>query len=1502
MFYPTKKGLYDSQFEHDACGFGFVCNILGEPSHKIINQGLKILRNLDHRGAVGSEPNSGDGAGALMQIPHTFLKKELAKKEIQLGAPASYGVGQIFFPKKKQNYLKIKKFFEEEIKKYKLPIIAWRKVPTDNQMLGATPLRSEPIIEQVFIENKFANDLVFEQQLYYFRKVIEKKIFNSDFPDKEAFFPVSFSCKTMVYKGQLTANQLGDYFLDLKDKELKSAFLIVHSRFSTNTFPSWKLAHPFRVIAHNGEINTKKGNVNWIKARESRLHSNVFSRKQIKSIEPIALENNSDSMNFDSVLDFFIKSGKSLAEAIMIMIPEAWEEDPFMDEAKRDFYRFYASFMEPWDGPAAIAFSDGRYVGGTLDRNGLRPSRYTLYEDNTLVMASEGGVLDLPFSEIVFNKKLEPGKLLLVDLVEKRIISDEEIKKQITTNLPYKQWNKSITPLASLKSIPSSVIKEQKKIKVKAKAFGYTQEDFKTIIGPMCNGGKEPVGSMGRDIPLAVLSKKPVALFNYFYQLFAQVTNPPIDPIREKNFMSLKTYLGAQKNLFSLKEDSSASQVIECETPILTNAELTNVKALRNTFVKVETIDATYSPLIENLNYALKKVVQEIYQAVKNGAEIIIISDKKLSREKMYIPSLLILAASHQYLVEKKIRSECSLVVESGEVREVHHIALLLGYGANAVNPYLIFESISWLFVEGVLEENLTSKLAEKNYVNAVNQGLLKIISKMGISTIRSYVGAKIFEAVGISDELIATCFAGTSSRLGGIGLKEIEKDYLTHFQNAFSHSTNNLADYLPGGEYKWRSRGEKHLFNPNTVHLLQQACRTKDYSLFEKYSTLINNQNEDAFTLRGLLEFTNQKPIPLDQVEKKEEIFKRLVTGAMSFGSISWEAHTTLAKAMNRIGGKSNTGEGGEDPIRFVVTPGKDSMRSAIKQVASGRFGVTANYLVNADEIQIKIAQGAKPGEGGQLPGHKVDKIIARVRYSTPGVELISPPPHHDIYSIEDLAQLIYDLKCINPQAKVSVKLVSSAGVGTIAAGVVKGYADTVTIAGFDGGTGASPLSSIKHTGLPWELGLAETHQTLVLNKLRNRARLQTDGQIKTARDIVIATLLGAEEWGVATAALVVMGCIIMRKCHLNTCPVGIATQREELRKLFPGEVDHLVSFFTFLIEDVRKIMAGLGFKTISEMVGRTDKLKKKPNLKNPKWANINLDNLLYPSKAIKLSEQFCCVPQPLINKTNLDYKYLKEVNESLKTNKKLTIQGAIKNTNRAFGSTLSYHITKAKGEKGLPAKRISFHLTGSAGQSFAAFSCHGMHYTLVGEANDYFAKGLSGASLIVRFPEEANFDPQKNIIVGNVAFYGATAGMAYIGGIAGERFAVRNSGAEIVIEGVGAHGLEYMTGGRVIILGKIGRNFAAGMSGGIAYVYNEKSNLEKINKGLVEIEKLHNEEEILYLKKQIKNHFSSTKSKKAQWIIDNFSKEVDNFIKVIPKEYKKIIASMGKKKIKIA
>ncbi len=1514
----NKKGLYDPQLEHDACGFGFVCNVLGERSHKIIEQGLKVLKNLDHRGAVGSEPNSGDGAGILVHLPHDFFTRELKEKKINLPQPGAYAVGQFFFPKNERSRLAIKAEVKQEFKKNGLKIITWREVPTCSEGLGKTALNGEPKIEQIFVENNFSRESEFEQKLYFVRKILEKKIALSSLADKNDFFMASLSSRTIVYKGQLTTSQLDAYFLDLQDKLFHSAFIIIHSRFSTNTFPSWRLAHPFRVIAHNGEINTKRGNVNWMHSRDSFLDSAAFSPKEIKAMQPIINAANSDSLNFDSMLDFLIKSGKNIAEAIMLMIPEAWEHDTSMEEDKKSFYRFYAGFMEPWDGPAAIAFSDGIYVGGTLDRNGLRPSRYTLYRDNTLVMSSEAGVLDLPFSEVKFNKKLEPGKLLIVDLEKKKIISDEEIKKKIVSKFPYSKWNCKIHPLKKLLAQQGKGQDEGKSskdnegneaIKIKTKAFGYSQEDFKKILSTMANKGVEPVGSMGRDIPLAVLSQKPVLLFNYFHQLFAQVTNPPIDPIREKNFMSLKTYLGSQKKLFKLNAKDDFTHLLECESPVLTNEAVGRLVNLEKQGeqgeqgdfpLKVKSISSNYS-LEEGIENGLKRVVKDVEEAVMAGHEIIIITDENLSRDKMYLPSLLITSAAHQNLIRKKMRAKCSLVISSGEIREVHHFAVLLGYGANAVNPYLVFESLDWLIRERIVEESVSREMAKANYLAAVGKGLLKVISKMGISTTRSYTGAQIFEAVGISDEVIEQHFTGTISRINGIGLEEIEKDYLTHFKKAFSMPVKNLADYLPGGDYEWRMRGEKHLFNPETVHLLQHACRTNNAAIFEQYSRKIDQQNQDIFTLRGLLEFTNQKPIPLEEVEPKENIFKRFVTGAMSFGSISWEAHTTLAKAMNRIGGKSNTGEGGEDPVRFnLPLPGEDSLRSAIKQIASGRFGVTANYLINADEVQIKIAQGAKPGEGGQLPGHKVDEVIARVRHSTPGVELISPPPHHDIYSIEDLAQLIYDLKCINPRAKVSVKLVSCSGVGTIAAGVVKAYADTITIAGFDGGTGASPISSIKYAGLPWELGLAETHQTLVLNNLRNRARLQTDGQIKTARDVVIATLLGAEEWGVATTALVVMGCIIMRKCHLNTCPVGIATQREELRKLFDGEVEHLVNFFTFLAEGIRKYMADLGFKTIDEMVGQVAKLKIKSKVNHPKATTINLNNLLYQEKIAKVSEQFCCVAQPNIARANLDYHYIDEIRNGLREKKKVFIQREVKNFHRAVGSIASYEITRLVGEEGLPDDSIKFHLTGSAGQSFAAFACRGMSFLLEGEANDYFAKGLSGAKIVLRFPSDSALDPEENIIVGNVAFYGATSGSAFIGGIGGERFAVRNSGVNIVVEGIGTHGLEYMTGGKVIILGPIGRNFAAGMSGGVAYLYEGEKNHDKVNLGLVDLEPIEELADMHHLKNEITAHAELTGSKKAKAILKNFTEELNNFTKVIPREYKKIIAKNKRQKSK--
>ncbi len=1572
-----ENSLYDSEFEHDACGFGFVCNVKGAVASSIVQNGLTILKNMNHRGAVGSEPNSGDGAGILLQIPDKFFRKCLAQQGIEIPDLVEYGVGQFFFPQGKAEREQIKNIVTNVLKK-ELDLIAWRSVPTNNSFLGETPLKNEPVIEQLFVKRKKkkhpsdskrklassasdGKEISLESKLYLLRKVIEKKVDLSKVPTKDYFFPVSFSSKTIVYKGQLTTYQLGEYYLDLQDPDMESALAIVHSRFSTNTFPSWKLAHPFRVVAHNGEINTKRGNVNWMKAREPFLDSNVYKKDDIIAMQPLVRKENSDSMNFDSMLEFLVKSGKSISEAMMILIPEAWEEDHLMEKAKRDFYRFYAGFIEPWDGPAAIAFTDGRYIGGVLDRNGLRPSRYTLYDDDVLVMASEGGVIDRSFDKVVLNRKLEPGKILLIDLEEGKILSDREVKHQIAKKLPYNEWQEKIFSLTKLtKLIPQSKTKSLRSSNSKnsgeeslslfsklARVYGYSQEDFRTVLLPMLTTGSETTGSMGRDIPLAVLSKKPVLLFNYFYQLFAQVTNPPIDPIREKKFMSLKVYLGPQKKLFDLNKKFIPRPLLECDSPILTEREMELLRKKqvqqvgKSKFLLNSRIISSSYQVEEGLEKALKRVIKQVEQAVeheKNPAEIIIISDKEVRNKQMFIPSLLITSAVHQELVKKKNRSKCSIVIETGEARETHHMALLLGFGANAVNPYLVWESFDWLKEEGLVSRKILNQKLSENYRKAIDKGLLKIISKMGISTIRSYIGAQIFEAIGIGEELIDKYFSGLQSRIGGIGLKELERDYRWHLNYAFPALSSSpdkaikanfkgnfgLSNLVAGGDYQWRLRGEKHLFNPETVHLLQHSCRTNNYELFTAYSKKVDDQSDDVFTLRGLLEFSDSTSIPIDQVEPKEEIFKRFVTGAMSFGSISWEAHTLLAKAMNYLGGRSNTGEGGEDPIRYVKQEDGISLRSAIKQIASGRFGVTANYLVNADEIQIKVAQGAKPGEGGQLPGHKVDSVIAKVRHSTPGVELISPPPHHDIYSIEDLAELIFDLKSINPRAEVSVKLVSSLGVGTIAAGVVKGYADKVIIAGHDGGTGASPISSIKYAGLPWELGLAETHQTLVLNKLRQRARLQTDGQIKTARDMVIATLLGAEEWGLATTALVVMGCIIMRKCHLNTCPVGVATQRKELRKLFSGELSHLINFFTFLAEDTRKIMAQLGFSTVNEMVGRVDKLKVRSDLKkigNPKIEKIDLSKLLYSPDVKRVSDNFCCVAQSNIVAKNFEQKYLKEIREKIAKKTKVSISSKIKNTDRAVGSLTSYEITKVYGEKGLPRKSVNFFLEGSAGQSFAAFATKGMNFVLQGEANDYFAKGLSGADIVVKFPEGQSsrlngFVPSQvgseagqtgasssNIILGNVALYGATSGNVYVGGLAGERFGVRNSGVEAVVEGIGVHGLEYMTGGKVIVLGEIGRNFASGMSGGIAYIHKAKANLNNVNLEMVNIKPISDKKEILYFKHKITEHYKLTGSERAGYILGDFEEHIKQFVKVIPTQYEKILLALeeqGKKEKK--
>ena len=1501
--HPSKtEGLYDPTYEHDACGIGFITHIKGEPSHFIIEKGIELLENLDHRGATGAEKNSGDGAGLLMQIPHVFLKTVCSEIGIALPDHGNYGVGQVFLPQNNSSREEMKAMFTECVQECGQKVLGWRTVPVNNSDLGQSSLVTEPVIEQVFIEKNenIEDSMAFERKLYVIRKFVQKKIWGSDVFEANYFYVCSLSYKTLTYKGMLTTTQLKTYFKDFADKRLISAFAIVHSRFSTNTFPAWPLAQPFRYLSHNGEINTLRGNVNWMRARESILGSDLFDKEDLEKIKPIIMmEGQSDSACLDNVVELLTLAGRSVAHVMMMLIPEAWAKDKEMESYKKGFYEYHATMMEPWDGPASIPFTDGKVIGATLDRNGLRPSRWCVSEDDFLVLSSEAGAIHFPPEKILKKGRLQPGKMLLVDLQAGQIISDDDLKKKICQQKPYLEWvSKEKIELDDLEKPHEINQPPHKSLRQKQIQFGYSLEDLRVIMLPMAENGQEPIGSMGSDTPLSVLSNRSHNLFNYFYQLFAQVTNPPIDPIRETSVMSLVSFVGQTGNI--LEESPDHSRLIEIPIPILRNDDLERLRWVDKNGFQAKTISIVFKAEQNksHLQSALSRVQEQASFAVDDGYSIIVLSDRSADSGHAPIPSLLATSAVHHHLIREGKRAKCGLVIETGEAREVHHFALLLGYGASAINPYLAFDTLTDMTSRGFFDEGMTFQKANDNYIKAIEKGLLKIFSKVGISTVQSYIGAQIFEAIGLGKNFIDQYFSGTASRIGGIDIQTVEKESLIRHDFAYPLKDFESVELDPGGQYSWRSRGEHHLHSPKVIHKLQHSTRTNNYREYKEFSSLINQQDEKYLTIRGLLEFVSDNPIPLEEVESAENIYKRFATGAMSYGSISWEAHTTLAIAMNRIGAKSNTGEGGEDPTRFEVMKNGDSMRSAIKQVASGRFGVTSNYMVNGDELQIKIAQGAKPGEGGQLPGHKVDEVIAKTRYSTPGVGLISPPPHHDIYSIEDLAQLIYDLKNANDQARISVKLVSEIGVGTIAAGVTKAHADVVLISGTEGGTGASPLSSIKHAGLPWELGLAETHQTLIKNRLRDRVIVQTDGMIRTGRDLAIAALLGAEEWGVATGALIVSGCIMMRKCHLNSCPVGIATQREELRQLFSGDPEHVVNYFKFMSEELREIMAEMGFKTVDEMIGRVDKLKQKTNINHWKAGSLDFNNLLHVAKPLEGDHAYCCTSQDHGLDEEVNYGLIKQAQPAIQTGEPIKINLKLKNINRTVGTLLSAEISRKHGEKGLPDDNVHINAVGSAGQSFAAFGAKGITFDLEGEANDYFAKGLTGSKLILRPFKESKFIAHDNVIVGNVAFYGATGGEAYIRGLAGERFCVRNSGVEVVVDSVGDHGCEYMTGGRVIILGEIGKNFAAGMSGGIAYIWDEKGNAKsRINQSMVELEKIETDEEENWLLCKIKKHIEYTGSLHSKSILENWQSEFSKFIKVMPEDYKHSLAKMKKK-----
>jgi glutamate synthase (NADPH) large chain len=1479
---PKQQGLYRQDFEHENCGIGFVAHLKGKKSHSIIRQGLDILTNMTHRGAEGADSKTGDGAGVLIQVPRDFYLIQ----GYSLPPEGQFGTGLIFFPQDSSDASKCQEVLVKIIKEEGVNLIGFREVPRNNSVIGEISKAAEPEILQILLGADMPQaDL--ERKLYIIRKRTEIAIRSSDIRQKSFFYIPSLSTKVLVYKGMLTSIQLGEYFLDLNDERLQSAIALVHSRFSTNTFPSWDLAQPFRMLGHNGEINTIKGNRFWMEARESILKSDKLG--DLTRLYPIIEPDKSDSASLDNVLEFLIMSGKSLPYAMSVLIPESInDKNPISPELKA-FYKYHSTFLEPWDGPASLIFSDGRYIGGMLDRNGLRPSRYVITTNDLIVMGSEAGVQTFPAAEIREKGRLKPGKMLLVDTEAGKISYDKELKAELAAEYPYGQWiQQNMVKLEKIETGHLETNDMGDQYNKYITSFNYSMEDTDRIIKEMAATGKEPLGSMGNDVPVAVLSRKPYRLFNYFKQLFAQVTNPPIDPIREELVMTLSGYLGSlQQNLLETSPDHV--KMVRFRNPVISNTYFQVVKNLRYKGFSAANLllhfDARKGSV--GLQDAVEQLCLDAEKAVDEGKNYIILSDRGISENAAPIPSLMAVSAVHHYLIRKRKRMQIDIVVESAEPREVMHFALLFGYGASIINPYMSLAVIDKLIKDKAIQ--LDYQKAEANYVNAVNKGILKIMSKMGISTLRSYRSAQIFEAVGINHDVIDKYFAGTVSSIGGIGMNEIAEEVLIPHRKAFI--SEQQPEMLTEGVYSYRKHGEHHAWNPESISLLQWSTSTKDYKKFKEYTYRVNADTASPGFIRGLLRI-KRNPIPIDEVEPVEQIMKRFVTGAMSYGSISREAHETLAIAMNRIGGRSNTGEGGEDPERFIPLENGDSVRSAIKQVASGRFGVTTEYLVNADEIQIKIAQGAKPGEGGQLPGHKVDKIIAKTRYAIPGITLISPPPHHDIYSIEDLSQLIFDLKNVNPNARVSVKLVSESGVGTIAAGVTKAGADLITISGYEGGTGASPSSSIKHAGLPLEIGLAETQQTLVMNNLRRKVKLQADGQLKSGKDIIIAALLGAEEFGFSTSALIVLGCIMMRKCHLNTCPVGVATQNAELRKRFRGKADNLVTFFRFLAEDVREQLAELGFKKMDDIIGRVDLLERNPEVNHWKIKNLDLTALLSLPSESKINAMHCCDVQDQKTDHILDRELIIESELALSDKQPVLIERSIHNTDRTTGAMLSGKIAKLYGSEGLPDGTIKCRFKGSAGQSFGAFLSPGIELYLEGDSNDYLGKGLSGGRIIVVPPTGSTFEPDKNIIIGNTVLYGATRGEIYISGVAGERFGVRNSGANAVVEGVGNHCCEYMTGGRVVVLGTTGSNFAAGMSGGIAYVFNENGDFDFFcNMGMVELSLVDDYSDVNELTELISRHYQFTNSKKAKMILDDLYRYIPMFIKVIPYDYKKVL-----------
>ena len=1505
---PSTDGLYDAANEHDSCGVGFVVDMKGRRSHRIIEQALTVLKNLLHRGACGCEENTGDGAGILMQMPDRFLRETLSEQAVELPPAEHYGAGLVFLPTNADEREACMAEFARIIEEEGQQLVAWREVPTDDSMIGDTALAAEPHFRQIFIARnpEISSEDAFERKLYVIRKRIEHTIWNSELTQKALFYIPSLSHRTLIYKGMLIGDQVEPLFRDLSDERMESAMALVHQRFSTNTFPSWPLAQPFRFIAHNGEINTLRGNINWMRAREALCESDLFG-EDLEKLFPIVLEGNSDSAGFDQVLEFLHMAGRPLPLAVLMMIPEAWAGHQSMEPSRRAFYEYYSCLMEPWDGPASIAFTDGKVIGAVLDRNGLRPSRYYVTQDDLVVMASEVGVLDIAPEDVRLKERLHPGRIFLVDTEQGRIIDDAELKQQYIDEYPYAEWlDKNSISVDALPEPPHVHEPDHDTVLQRQQAFGYTHEDLRLLMTPMAQNGAEATGSMGTDAALAVLSDRPRLLYDYFKQLFAQVTNPPLDGIREELVTQVSTPIGPERNL--LQATDASCRQIKLNSAVLDNRDLEKIRNIDWQGFSAATINTIYkvSEGTRGLEKRLEEICTEVDAAIDGGANFIILSDRGVDAVHAPVPAALATAGVHHHLVRNGKRTRVGLVVESGEPREVHHFAVLIGYGAGAVNPYLAFETLDDMLNQGMLsfgDDQLDGDESEhdcavRHYIKAVNKGLIKVMSKMGISSVQSYRGAQIFEAVGLDQDFVDKYFTWTATRIGGIGLNVVEKEVSMRHHDAFPQRPVKRPDLNWGGEYQWRRDGEYHLFNPETVFKLQHATRSGQYDIFKEYTRLVDDQSTHRATLRGLFRFDDKRQsIPLEEVEPAEAIFKRFHTGAMSYGSISAEAHETLAIALNRLGGRSNTGEGGEDPARFTPDANGDLRRSAIKQVASGRFGVTSEYLVNADDLQIKMAQGAKPGEGGQLPGHKVFPEIARVRHSTPGVGLISPPPHHDIYSIEDLAQLIFDLKNSNPLARVHVKLVAEVGVGTVAAGVAKAHSDVVLISGYDGGTGASPVTSLKHAGVPWELGLAETQQVLVENRLRDRIVVQVDGQMKTGRDCIIAAMLGAEEYGFSTAPLVVMGCIMMRVCHLNTCPVGVATQNPELRKKFAGQPEFVENFFRYIAEEMREYMAELGVRSIDELIGRVDLLDVEPAVEHWKAQGLDLSRILYrPEVGDDVAIRQVREQDHGLDET-LDRTTLVPLCEAaLEKREPVDAIIPIRNINRTVGTILGFEITRRYGAEGLPEDTIKLHFNGSAGQSFGAFVPRGVTMTLEGDANDYIGKGLSGGKIAVYPPRHVSFVPEENIVIGNVALYGATDGEAYFRGIAGERFCVRNSGANAVVEGVGDHGCEYMTGGRVVIIGSTGRNFAAGMSGGMAFVYDPEGKFPALcNTEMVDLESM-DDDNADEVKRLLKNHVRFTQSTVAQKILDRWELNREKFVKVMPKDYKRVLAAKEK------